>query len=249
MPKPPAHGIIPARYDSSRFPGKPLVMLGDKPMFQHVQQRAAACPDLASVTLATDDERILRAAEALGVPALMTSKDHKSGTDRVHEAARLLRLPEDCVVVNIQGDEPTLDPRAISSVLTVFEDPSVQAATLAHPLDPADLDRPDKVKLVLAANGDALYFSRAPIPFCRDGERACPALGHIGLYAFTMRALERFVRLPPSALERTEKLEQLRLLENGIPMRVVLVETPFYGVDREEDIARVLPLLIPLDPQ
>jgi 3-deoxy-manno-octulosonate cytidylyltransferase (CMP-KDO synthetase) len=244
MRQPTAHGIIPARYDSSRFPGKPLVLLGDKPMFWHVWRRASACPDLASVTLATDDERILRAAEDLGVPALMTAREHASGTDRVCEAARLLHLPDDCVVVNIQGDEPTLDPKALSRVLAVFEDKSVQVATLAHPLPPTDLDRPDKVKLVLAANGDALYFSRAPIPFCRDGERACPALGHIGLYAFTMRALERFVQLPPSSLERTEKLEQLRLLENGIPIRAVLVETPFYGVDREEDLARVLPLIL-----
>jgi 3-deoxy-manno-octulosonate cytidylyltransferase (CMP-KDO synthetase) len=234
------HAIIPSRYQSTRFPGKPLVMLAGKPMFWHVWNRASACPGLSSVTLATDDERILRAAQSLGVPALMTSPDHASGTDRVYEAATLLGLSDDCVVVNIQGDEPTLDPEALSRVLQLFDDPSVRAATLAHPLEPAELDRTDKVKVVLAANGDALYFSRAGIPFSRDGQRARPALGHIGLYAFTMRALKRFVSLPPSSLELTEKLEQLRLLENGIPIRVALTDTPFYGVDREEDIAKVL---------
>lgn len=240
---PEAHGVIPARYASTRFPGKPLVMLKGRPMFWHVWDHARRCPLLASVTLATDDGRIRDAALALEVPVVMTDAGHQSGTDRVHEAACLLRLPPEAVVVNIQGDEPALDAAALTELVGVFADPAVQAATLAHPLDPADLTRPDKVKVVRAANGDALYFSRAAIPFSRDGERAAPALGHIGLYAFTMRALERFVSLPPSSLERTEKLEQLRLLENGIPLRVVLTQRAFPGVDHVEDVARVLPLL------
>jgi len=237
------HAVIPARYASTRFPGKPLTLLHGKPMFWHVWSRAMSCPLLSSVTLATDDERIKEAADALAVPVLMTGHQHQSGTDRVHEAALLLGLPENAVVINIQGDEPALDPEALTLLAGAFSDPLVQAATLAHPLDPDDLMRPDKVKVVLAANGDALYFSRAGIPFSRDGERALPAYGHIGLYGFTMRVLNRFVTLAPSPLERTEKLEQLRLLENNIPIRVLLTDKSFIGVDQMEDVARVLPLL------
>ncbi|MCL1940006.1 MAG: 3-deoxy-manno-octulosonate cytidylyltransferase [Desulfovibrionaceae bacterium] len=237
------HAIIPSRYASTRFPGKPLTLLHGKPMFWHVWSRAMRCPVLSSVTLATDDERIKEAADALAVPVLMTGCRHQSGTDRVHEAALLLGLPENAVVINIQGDEPALDPEALTLLAGAFSDPLVQAATLAHVLDPADLMRPDKVKVVLAANGDALYFSRAGIPFSRDGERALPVYGHIGLYAFTMRTLNRFVALAPSPLERTEKLEQLRLLENNIPIRVLLTDKSFIGVDQVEDVARVLPLL------
>ncbi|MDL2315958.1 3-deoxy-manno-octulosonate cytidylyltransferase [Desulfovibrio sp. OttesenSCG-928-A18] len=242
---PTAHAIIPARYASSRFPGKPLLLLHGRPMFRHVWERASRCPQLASVTLATDDERIMDAARAHGVPALLTSSAHRSGTDRIFEAARLLGLPPEAVVVNIQGDEPALNPEALGELLSAFSDPGVQAATLAHALDPADFDRPDKVKVVLAANGDALYFSRAPIPFSRDGQRPRPALGHIGIYAFSMRCLQRFVELPPSSLENTEMLEQLRLLENGIPIRVVRTQKNAPGIDRPEDVARVLPLLDP----
>jgi len=236
------HAIIPARYASTRFPGKPLVLLHGKPMFWHVWSRAKRCGSLSSVTMATDDERIKAACDALAVPVVMTG-EHQSGTDRVYEAALLLGLPTDAVIINIQGDEPALDPETLTLLASAFGDPLVQAATLAHPLDSADLMRPDKVKVVLAANGDALYFSRAGIPFSRDGERALPTYGHIGLYAFTMRTLSRFMSLPPSLLERTEKLEQLRLLENNIPIRVLLTDKASIGVDQVEDVSRVLPLL------
>lgn len=237
------HAIIPARYASTRFPGKPLTLLHNKPMFWHVWSRAGRCPLLCSVTLATDDERIKEAAEALAVPVLMTGSHHRSGTDRVYEAARLLNLPDNAIIINIQGDEPALELEPLTRLAGAFVDPGVQAATLAHPLDPADMLCPDKVKVVVAANGDALYFSRAGIPFCRDGERVLPVYGHIGMYAFTMQTLQRFVALPPSPLERTEKLEQLRLLENNIPMRVLITDTCSVGVDHVEDVARVLPLL------
>ena len=240
---PAAHGIIPARYASTRFPGKPLVMLHGKPMFWHVWARASQCPYLASVTLATDDERIQTAAQDLGVPVVMTGNGHESGTDRVFEAASLLGLPPEAVLVNIQGDEPALDPRALTELLQAFADPAVQVATLAHTLQSKDYGNPDKVKVVLAANGDALYFSRSPIPFVRGEASFHPALGHIGLYAFTVQALTRFVSLAPSPLERTEKLEQLRLLENSIPIRVILTEHASHGVDTQEDMALVLPLM------
>lgn len=240
---PPAHGIIPARYASTRFPGKPLVLLRGKPMFWHVWHRASQCSLLESVTLATDDKRIEEAAKSLGVPVVMTADNHESGTDRVFEAAKILGVPDSSVVVNVQGDEPALDPAVLGEVLQAFTDTEVQVATLAHPLAPEDITRPDKVKVVLAANGDALYFSRASIPFARDGEAVHPYLGHIGLYAFRMRTLERFVSLPPSSLERTEKLEQLRLLENNIPIRVVRTRRASPGVDSREDIPRVLALL------
>lgn len=240
---PEAHAVIPARYASTRFPGKPLVSLRGRPMFWHVWNRAKQCARLSSVTLATDDQRIFDAAAALDVPAVMTGSHHQSGTDRVFEAAEILGFPPHAVIVNVQGDEPALDPRALTELLQAFADPSVQAATLAHTLDPADLTRPDKVKVVLAANGDALYFSRAGIPFSRDGDHAFSPLGHIGIYAFTVSTLRRFVRLPQSSLERTEKLEQLRLLENGIPIRVMITQQSSPGVDNVEDVAKVLPLL------
>lgn len=239
---PPAHGIIPARYASTRFPGKPLTLLHGKPMFWHVWRQARQCPQLLSVTLATDDDRIASCARSHGIPCVMTDAAHASGTDRVFEAAGIMRLPEDAVVVNIQGDEPTLDPRCLTELLSAFADPVVQVATLARPLDAKEAERPDTVKVVRAAGGDALYFSRAPIPFFRDGAPS-GMLGHIGLYAFTMQALARFVSLPPSSLERAEKLEQLRLLENGVPIRVVYTEHRSHGVDSPEDIGAVLPLL------
>lgn len=240
-----AHGIIPARYASTRFPGKPLFQIHGKPMFWHVWHRASQCPDIDSVSLATDDERIFAAAKELGVPALMTATAHQSGTDRVFEAARLLKLPPDSVVINIQGDEPTLDPLVLTELLQAFLDPEVQVATMARRMGEENFLCADTVKLALALNGNALYFSRSPIPYDRDGKRKHPILGHIGLYAFTMSALERFVSLPPSSLELTENLEQLRLLENNIPIRVVLTDKQFIGVDRPEDIEKILPLLRP----
>lgn len=237
-----AHGIIPARYGSTRFPGKALADIQGKPMFWHVWHRASQCPELASVTLATDDQRIADAAEILNVPWRMTSQAHESGTDRVHEAARAMNLPPDAIVVNIQGDEPALNPAILSELLSAFSDPAVEAATLAHVLDPKDIGNPDKVKLTRTANGNALYFSRAPIPFAREAYALSP-LGHIGLYAFSMGTLECFVSLPPSPLELTERLEQLRLLENGIAVRVVQTAHACHGVDSPEDLERVLPLM------
>ena len=246
------HGIIPARYASSRFPGKPLADIDGKPMIWHVCERARRCAALQSVTLATDDLRISKAAEQLGLACVLTRPDHPSGTDRVYEAARLLGIADDAVVVNIQGDEPLLDPGALDALIAPFAEQAVQVSTLAVEVNAKRALSPNQVKLVTAANGDALYFSRALIPHVRDrgdGREAGrdagkPAyLGHIGLYAFRMRALARFVELPPSRLEQLEKLEQLRLVENGIPIRVARVKRHSPGVDTPEDLQRVIRIL------
>ncbi len=231
------HGIIPARYDSVRFPGKPLADIDGKPMFWHVYQGAATCKDLNSVHLATDDERIASAAEKLGVPFIMTAKDHVSGTNRVYEAAQRLNLPESAIVFNIQGDEAALEPYVMSELTKAFADPSVRVATPATDLDPEDLPNPNRVKVVLASNGDALYFSRSPIPYARAGKPAY--LLHIGLYGFTMKTLAQFTRFAPGALEQVEQLEQLRFLENGVPIRVVKTAYNGIGIDTPEDLAKL----------
>lgn len=238
------HGIIPARYASTRFPGKPLADIKGKPMFWHVWHRASMCPKLSSVTLATDDERIAQAAQDLGVPYVMTDADLPSGTDRVHQAAGLIGLPDDAVIINIQGDEPTLDPDVLGDLAEAFTDSEVRVATLAHKISAAKAASPDRVKLVMAKNGDALYFSRALIPFTRDGETTSGFYwGHIGLYAFRREALVRFVTLAPSGLEELEKLEQLRFLENNIRIRVVITDKGSIAVDNPKDLAYVIKIL------
>jgi len=245
---PPCFGIIPARYDSSRFPGKPLVDILGKPMFVRVFERARACPLFEQVVLATDDKRILDAAKAWQVPALMTDRAHQSGTDRVLEAAKLLGAGPDAVVVNIQGDEPLLEPDMLSELLAPFAGPGgalVQATTLAAPLSRAEAASPDRVKVVLDSHGRALYFSRALIPFDRDGDGGgVQPLLHIGLYALRMATLERFAALPPGLLEKTEKLEQLRLLENAIPLHVAITRHCCHGVDRPEDVKHIVKILL-----
>jgi len=235
-------GIIPARYESSRFPGKPLADILGRPMIWHVYQRAIQCPELQHVALATDDRRIAKAADQLDIPVVMTRRDHPSGTDRVLEAARKIKVPEDAVVVNIQGDEPALDPEMLSELLNPFKSPSVQVTTLARAIEPAEARNPDQVKVVFSKDQSALYFSRAPIPFPRD-EVESGYFGHIGLYAFRLPVLRRFVELGTSRHERIEKLEQLRLLDHGIPIHVVVTRHTSVGVDRPEDIETVSQLL------
>lgn len=232
------YGIIPARYASTRFPGKPLAEIHGKPMFWHVYQRAVHCPELAAVVLATDDKRIEAAAKSLDVPVIMTRDDHPSGTDRVLEAALQMNIEGNAVVVNIQGDEPAMQPQMISELIAPFNDPETQVSTLARTIDRRTADNPDQVKVVLDAANRGIYFSRSLIPYPRDAE-ANEFLGHIGIYAFRMNALKQFVELPPGRLEGIEKLEQLRLLENGIPIHVVVTGHQSFGVDRPEDIERV----------
>jgi 3-deoxy-manno-octulosonate cytidylyltransferase (CMP-KDO synthetase) len=236
-------GIIPARFASSRFPGKPLVPILGKPMFWHVYQRAIRCQELTKVILATDHEEIYASAENLAVPVIMTRPDHPTGTDRILEAAQALHLSTETVVVNIQGDEPTIDPQSIYELVQPFVDPAVQVTTPIVEITPQQAKDPDWVKVVVAKNGQALYFSRAPIPYPCDDQQPAPIYGHIGLYAFRMGILERFVSMGPSPLEISEKLEPLRLLENNIPIHVFKTEYQGIGVDRPEHIELVSQML------
>jgi 3-deoxy-D-manno-octulosonate cytidylyltransferase len=244
------YAFIPARYASTRFPGKPLADILGKPMFWHVWSRASACVGLRGVTLCTDDTRIADAAAQLAVPCLLTRADHENGSSRIYEAAMLAGIPADAVVVNIQGDEPALDPSMLDALLAPFANPSVEVSTLAAPMSAAEALSPDRVKVVRDLSGNALYFSRSPIPYNRDGEGVGNAFFlHVGLYAYRMRTLARYVSLPPSPLEEREKLEQLRFLENGIPVHVAVTPHRSHGVDRPEDIAAILPLLTRQAPE
>ncbi|SDL35312.1 3-deoxy-manno-octulosonate cytidylyltransferase (CMP-KDO synthetase) [Maridesulfovibrio ferrireducens] len=234
-------GIIPARYESSRFPGKPLADICGKPMFWHVWNKASKCPEMAQVVLATDSSIIMNAAEKLGVPAIMTADTHTSGTDRVLEAARKLNIPKDSVVVNIQGDEPCLAPEMLSELVSPFTDKNVRVTTLASPISAKEALSPDRVKVALAKDNRALYFSRSPIPFSHDGKGEY--LLHIGLYGFRMEALETFASLPASPLEQRERLEQLRLLDNGISIHVTVTGHSCHGVDRPEDLDTAIKIL------
>jgi len=239
---PTCYGIIPARYESTRFPGKPLADILGKPMFWHVFKRAGRCPQLSKTVLATDDDRIISAAKHLNVPVIKTREDHLSGTDRVLEAAELLNVPENAVVINIQGDEPTLDPDLLTELIRPFISPDVQVATPARKIDITEAKNPDRVKCVFSKNGKALYFSRARIPYHHSEQRE-EFYGHIGLYAFRMNILRQFVKFGPSELETTEKLEQLRLLENDVPVHVVITQYQSVSVDRPEDLEIVSRIL------
>ena len=235
---PPCYGIIPARYGSKRFPGKPLADVLGKPMILHVYERARRCARLSSVFLATDDDRIRKVAQKWDIPVVMTRTTHPSGTDRVMEAAAKLKLPTNSVVVNIQGDEPALEPAMLTQLVRPFSAADVQVTTLARKINAADVGNPDLVKVVFAEDRRALYFSRAPIPHQRR-ERKYPYYGHIGIYALRMKVLEKFVTLNQSRLEIIERLEQLRLLENNIAIHIVVTDHHTCGVDRPEDIERV----------
>ena len=235
---PRCYGIIPARYHSVRFPGKPLADILGKPMFWHVYERARRCPELSRVVLATDDMRIFQNAESLQVPVVMTRPDHRSGTDRVLEAAKNINVEPDAVIVNIQGDEPALEPAMLTELLMPLQKSEVQVTTLVRATDPDEARNPDRVKVAVARDGRALYFSRASIPHQREG-RNDTVYVHIGIYAFRIGILEEFVALDQSPLETVEKLEQLRLLENNIPIHTVVTAHQSIGVDRPEDIPAV----------
>ena len=239
-------GIIPARYGSTRFPGKPLALIAGKPLIRHVVERCQQAKSLAEVIVATDDTRIWEVAQGF-CRAEMTAPDHPSGSDRIAEVAARCGCD---AVVNIQGDEPLIDPAVIDAVAGALA--QAEMSTAATPIKtPAEYDNPNAVKVVVNAAGWALYFSRRTIPFLRDAANssvseqmaAFPFLKHLGIYGYRRDALLRLVKFPVSPLERAEKLEQLRALENGIRIAVVKVAYESVGVDVPADVKRVERLL------
>ncbi len=245
--------IIPARFGSTRFPGKPLADLAGKPMIVHVCERAAKS-GAQGVYVATDDDRIAEAVRASGFRVLMTRAEHASGTDRLAEAVEQLGLPEQAIVINVQGDEPLIEPALIAEVAATLErDPDASMSTACHPLrDIGDVFNPNVVKVVLDAQGRALYFSRAPIPWARDAyaqERrelpeGLPCFRHAGLYGYRAGFLRRYARLEPSPLERFEALEQLRVLWHGHRIAVAISSHEVApGIDTPQDLENLRHLL------
>ena len=236
-------GVIPARWGSTRFPGKPLADLCGKPMIQHVYERAKLARSLAGVVVATDDERIFDAVRGFGGEAVMTKADHPNGTSRAEEAMRLHPLVAHAII-NIQGDEPLMDPSMIDEVAAALEEEGVECATLCRPIAPEDRDNPNVVKVARAQNGDALYFSRSLIPYPRS-EPSVPVWQHIGIYGYTADFLRRYVSLPMTPLAEAESLEQLKILEHGYRIRVKVTACPCTGrgVDTPEDLEAVRKIL------
>ena len=239
MSPPRTVAIIPARHASTRFPGKPLALIAGRPMIEHVWRRCQEARVFTEVVVATDDVRIQRVVEGFGGAAVMTSPECATGTDRVAEVARA-RADVD-VWVNVQGDEPLVPPDTLRVLAGLFEDPAVEMGTLVRPLEPAEETSPHVVKAVLGLNGDALYFSRACLPFVREpGEAgAVKRWAHLGLYGYRRATLLRLAALAPTPLEQTEKLEQLRALEHGLRIRCGQVTGRTVAVDVPEDVARV----------
>lgn len=235
------YGILPARWGSTRFPGKPLHRIAGKPLIQHAWECARRCQRLARVLIATDDDRIAAVARDFGAEVEMTSSAHPTGTDRLAEVAE--RHPDATHFVNIQGDEPRIAPELVDLLVAAMEaDPALPMATSATPLpDPAEWSNPNCVKVVLDRTGHALYFSRSAIPFpgLAAAGAALRVLRHQGLYGYTREFLLRFVSWPPSPLEQIERLEQLRALENGAKLRVIVTDYDSAGIDTPEDAARL----------
>jgi len=237
----PCVAIIPARYQSSRFPGKPLALVAGRSMLEHVWSACRRSGAFERTLIATDDDRIAQAARGFGAEVVMTSSTCSSGTDRVAEVAA--GLPGLEVVIAVQGDEPTLRPEVLAQLATAFDNRQVQMATVIRPLQPHERANPNVVKVVRAQNGDALYFSRADIPFGLHESPSLTRFAHIGIYGFRRRILEKLSSLPPSALEQAESLEQLRALEHGIAIRCVITPFATASVDVPEDIARAEALI------
>ena len=233
--------IIPCRYESTRFEGKPLALISGRPMIQHVYENVALSEKVDQVVVATDDLRILETVRRFNGRAVLTAVDNRSGTDRVAEAAEILGLSLDDIVVNVQGDQPMIKPIAIDTVAApLVEDPTLEMSTLACAItDSREYTDPKDCKVVVDHNGYALYFSRAPIPFVRDPGDRYEALKHLGIYAYRRSFLEIFRHLPLGKCEQIEKLEQLRALEFGHRIKIVVSEHDSPEVDLPEDIQRI----------
>ena len=234
--------IIPARYASTRLPGKALADIAGRPMIEHVYRQAKKTPSVSRVIVATDDERIKHAVESFGGVAQLTRADHLSGTDRLAEVAEQLDAD---IIVGVQGDEPLIEPAMIEEAIApLVADRTLEMSTLSRRIDdPADLHNPNVVKVVTDRLGYALYFSRAPIPHCRDGSRQSPASKHIGLYVYRREFLLTLARLEPTPLELTEALEQLRALEHGYRIKTIETAHDSVGVDTPPDLERVRKIL------
>lgn len=241
MTKIPIYALLPARLGSTRFPEKMLADLAGKPLIVRTCEAVKKTGLFDQVLVVTDHQRILEAVKAHGGDAVMSRAEHPSGSDRIAEIAQT--LPEGALIINVQGDEPFTQKEPLEALIRVFEDPAVQVTSLMTPLqNTAALANPNVVKVAVNAQNDALYFSRAPVPYDRDSNGAQLVVDqhfqHIGIYAYRREALLYFTSLPACALELTEKLEQLRLLYHGMPIRMVKTAELFIGVDTEEDLAR-----------
>lgn len=234
-------GIIPARYASTRFPGKPLALLGGKPVIQHVYEKVAAVLEAAYV--ATDDERIYDAVKSFGGQVVMTRTDHKSGTDRIEEAIEKIGGEWD-VVVNVQSDEPFVAKSQLDTICHCFDDPTTQIATLGKPFESMEaVQNPNSPKIVVDNMGFAMYFSRSVIPYVRGKEKSSwlthyPFLKHLGIYAYRKDVLRQVTQLPQSSLEIAESLEQLRWLQNGFKIKVGTTDVETVGIDTPQDLER-----------
>jgi 3-deoxy-manno-octulosonate cytidylyltransferase (CMP-KDO synthetase) len=233
-------GVIPARLASTRLPRKVLRPVAGQPLLAWVYRAAKACPELDDVLIATDSVEVQQLCAEHGWPSILTSPDLPSGTDRLFAVSQIVDAD---IYVNIQGDEPLLHPEHITALLAPFSKPDVDVTTLKVRCTPENITNPNAVKVVTAADGRALYFSRSPIPFDRDGVGHAVYWKHLGLYAYRRAALQRFAALTPGELEQTERLEQLRLLENGIALYVTETAHDTIGVDTEEDLQRVEAIL------
>jgi 3-deoxy-manno-octulosonate cytidylyltransferase (CMP-KDO synthetase) len=233
--------FIPARYESSRFPGKPLALIAGKPMIQHTYERALSCPELSAVYVATDDERIADCVRQFGGKALMTSQAHCSGTDRIAEAALKVGLEDGDLVVNIQGDQPSFQPSVVTDLVRpLIEDQDLPMSTLKYRITRTEeIQNPNHVKVVTDRDGFAVYFSRCPIPYCRDGVPDGVHFKHLGFYCFRMAFLIRFTALDQGVLESLEKLEQLRALEHGYKIKVPETLFDSVEVDIPEDVKTI----------
>ena len=243
-------GIIPARYASTRFPGKPLADLGGKPMIQRVYEQAKKA--LSDVVVATDDERIYNCVRTFGGEVVMTRADHKCGTDRCLEAFEKLAIQGEAVVINIQGDEPFIQPEQIEAIKSCFNDPTTQIATLVKPFEEADgleaLENPNTPKVVMSPDGTALLFSRSVIPYLRGIDKSewlaqHMHYKHIGMYAYRAQVLKQITRLALTPMEKAESLEQLRWLENGYKIKVAICHTASIGIDTPADLQRAIDFL------
>lgn len=243
-------GIIPARYASTRFPGKPLADLGGKTMIQRVYEQAKKA--LTDVVVATDDERIYNCVKSFGGEVVMTRADHKCGTDRCLEAFEKLAIHGEAVVINIQGDEPFIQPEQIEAIRSCFDDPTTQIATLVKPFEEADgleaLENPNTPKVVMSPDGTALLFSRSVIPYLRGIDKSewlaqHLHYKHIGMYAYRAQVLKQITQLAQTPMEKAESLEQLRWLENGYKIKVAICHTASIGIDTPADLERAIAFL------